>query len=281
MGGGEYIPTAESARKNRPIEIPESWTKTETQNEILENHETIKEEPTNEILKDDTQNLIDYQDEDPAHDDTLRELSHVAQILKRYPADQQTVFNDEYGILCIYLGPGSIDPGVSESAHHAKQELQDKFGPRFGEVFRGLRIYYTNGEIETAGWTYSGANVILMDINKNSMTLSAAEQLLGPHMLNILDEGDWLKVADSHRGAKTITGEITLVHEFAHLLQAKTHTKFSDTENAPTKYGRTKEWEDYAESFLYYCYDKPALGVRNAAIAQDIKKVISALPNST
>lgn len=108
------------------------------------------------------------------------------------------------------------------------------------------------------------------------MTVNQAEIILGPLGYGILDEQDWLRVVDenAYKGA-TIVGETTLLHEFGHMLQAKTGTKIPDTKHSPTKYGRTKEWEDYAESFLYFAYGKKMAGERSTIIARDVTTVVA------
>lgn len=244
--------------------------------EIGKGIEKIKEEPANEQMLDKTPSPQDIKiDNDQSGAD--REKAHIQEMLAKYPENQRRVMDSQDGIDCIYLGNGEISPKLSHSIENAKAVLRAKFGDRLSEVFKDLKVYYVRNELGgRGGFAYSGANAIIMDTDNNQLTVAEAEEFLGPNgEIKLLEPGDWQKVVEDREGSQTISGETTLVHEIGHIFQAKTNTKFQDTENAPTKYGRTKEWEDYAESFLYYCYDKPLAGDRSALIAQDISMSIN------
>lgn len=238
--------------------------------------EKAKEEPVNELRKDITPSATDMQvDTDISRTD--QEKQYIADLLRIYPDEQKRVFENTDGIDCIFLGEGEIPSQLLDSAKKAKEVLRNKFGNNLGTVFEGLKVYYGQGLVDMrgerigGGFAYSGANAILMDSENNCLTITEAESMLGPDGAGFLDAGDWSRVVADREGSQTVSGETTFVHEIGHILQAKTGTKFEDTANAPTKYGRTKEWEDYAESFLYFCYDKPLVGDRAARIENDIR----------
>lgn len=231
--------------------------------------EKVLDDPKNEINTD-ISSLAKNIYENP-QTSAEKEKQYIEEMVAKYPPEQRKIFDNSDGIEVVYLGSDEISSQISSQVAKAKEVLRSKFGDKLGEVFKDLKVYYVRGEEQGGGWALSGANAITMNTDSAVMTIEAVEKMLGPQGAGIIETGDWAKVfQDRPDGLQTVSGEMTLIHELGHIFQAKTNTKFQDTENAPTKYGRTKEWEDYAESFMYYCYDKPLNGNRSQLIAQDI-----------
>ena len=177
------------------------------------------------------------------------------------------------GIEIIGLGNKEQMEALAPAAKAALDRLQDRFGGRLEAAFPGLKIYFTDGAINTGGEALADENTIIMDASKAAMSVGDVETLLVE--MGYLNPGDWT----SKVSPDLSYGEITIVHEMGHMLEAREYgaegVGFASlpSETAVTKYDSKAPNEDYAEAFFYDTYGLDVGSDRKTILERDIGNV--------
>lgn len=200
------------------------------------------------------------------------EASRVDAMLQKFGAEQHNLVSVG-GIEVIGLGDKEQLDKLAPAAQVALERLQARFDGRLGESFPGLKVYFADGVIDGGGEALADENAIIMDASKAAMSVQDVEELLVG--VGELNAGDWVGKV----GGEISYGEITLVHEMGHMLEAKAHNQEGvafaglSLAEAPTKYGSKAHNEDYAESFFSDVYGIPLNSARKKILDADIEKV--------
>lgn len=200
------------------------------------------------------------------------EVGRVGAMLQKFGAEQHSLVSVG-GIEVVGLGNKEQLDKLAPATQVALERLQARFGGRLGESFPGLKVYFADGVIDGGGEALAGENAIIMDASKAAMSVQDVEELLVE--MGELNMGDWVDKV----GGDITYGEITLVHEMGHMLEAKAHNQEGaafaglSLAEAPTKYGSKAHNEDYAESFFSDVYGIPLDPARKAILDADISRV--------
>lgn len=204
------------------------------------------------------------------------ESSRVDSMLQQFGAEQHTLAQVG-GIEVIGLGNKEQMKALAPAAQIALDRLQTRFGGQLEAAFPGLKIYFADGVIDGAGEALADENAVIMDASKAAMSVGEVEDLLVG--MGELNTGDWT----SKVGRDISYGEITIVHEMGHMLEARAHgeegTAFADLslDGAVTKYGSKANNEDYAEAFFYDTYGLEVSADRKAILDRDVSGLAPAL----
>lgn len=162
-------------------------------------------------------------------------------------------------VLIELAGTTEQQETIAQQSERAVEAMDRFFGGRFAELFAGTHVRYTHLETSGGGVLHD-QNDIEMDIDKMSMSLVDAEEHLVS--IGVLDTGDWTRPVDEQTASEPAsTAYYNTIHEFAHLMDVRETP--SDpwigipTEYSPTKYGRTKPNEAFAEAFTYLVLGAP------------------------
>ena len=193
-------------------------------------------------------------------------------MMKQFPEHQRWPLGSFGNVQVILLGDQAAMQPLRHLTQAAFARIEDRF-PGLVSHFPGLTIYFADGVITSGGEALAAQNAIIIDTTKALMTLQHAENYLVE--LGILNPGDWTALAD----ADTIQGELAVVHELGHILEATVHREegvaFADLRrvDATTKYGQLKAKEDYAEAFVYEVYRGSLERSRSDLILTDIAQI--------
>jgi hypothetical protein len=173
-----------------------------------------------------------------------------------------------------FVALGELLPDdFTASARTATERLQRYFDGLFVQAFSGLTVYFGNNIISGGGETFPDENVIVIDASKGFMSVAEAEAYLVEN--GVLNEGDWTRVVSTATYA-----ELTILHEVAHLMEARIHGAQGRALNepqltqAPTKYGRSALNEGYAETFVYDVYGAPINSKLRTILRKDVAQVM-------
>ncbi len=200
------------------------------------------------------------------------ESGRIEAILQQFGSEQHNMASVG-GIEIIGLGNKEQMEALAPAAKAALDRLQDRFGGRLEAAFPGLKIYFTDGAINTGGEALADENTIIMDASKAAMSVGDVETLLVE--MGYLNPGDWT----SKVSPDLSYGEITIVHEMGHMLEARAYgaegVGFASlpSETAVTKYGSKAPNEDYAEAFFYDTYGLDVGSDRKTILERDISNV--------
>ncbi len=200
------------------------------------------------------------------------ESSRIETILQQFGSEQHAMASVG-GIEVIGLGNIEQMEALASAAKAALDRLQDQFGGQLEAAFPGLKIYFADGAIDTGGEALADENAIIMDASKAAMSVGDVEALLVE--MGFLNPGDWT----SKVSPDLSYGEITIVHEMGHMLEARAYGTEGvgfvslSSETAVTKYGSKAPNEDYAEAFFYNAYGLDVGSDRKAILERDISSV--------
>jgi hypothetical protein len=200
------------------------------------------------------------------------ESGRIETILQQFGSEQHDIASVG-GIEAIGLGNKEQMEALAPAAKAALDRLQGQFNGQLETAFPGLKIYFADGVIDGGGEAVAGENVIIMDASKAAMSVGDVEALLVD--MGELEAGDWT----SKVGPDLSYGEITIVHEMGHMLEARAYGEegvgFASlpSETAVTKYGSKAPNEDYAEAFFYNAYGLDVGSDRKAILERDIGSV--------
>jgi len=148
-----------------------------------------------------------------------RQVEKVRQMLEHFAAEEQQVVAVVEGrsgrVEAVSLGEPEGAEAIAPIANRGLEQLQELFGGRLADAMPGLKLYFADGVIEGGGEAIPRANAVILGATKAQMTVQEAEAM-GVEA-GTLREGDWTKLA----GPDATYGEITAVHEVAHMLAAK------------------------------------------------------------
>lgn len=202
--------------------------------------------------------------------------ARVDAMLQQFGAEQHSLVSVG-DIEVIGLGNKEQMEALAPAAQIALDRLQARFGGQLEAAFPGLKIYFADGVIDGGGEALADENAVIMDASKAAMSVGEVEDLLvGMGELNV---GDWT----SKVGRDISYGEITIVHEMGHMLEARAHgeegTAFADLslDGAVTKYGGKAHNEDYAEAFFYDTYGLEVSTDRKAILDKDVSSLTPSL----
>lgn len=197
------------------------------------------------------------------------ESSRVDSMLQQFGAEQYNLASAG-DIEVIGLGSKEQMDALAPAAQVALDRLQARFGGQLEAVFPGLKIYFADDVIDGGGEALADENTVIMDASKAAMSVGEVEDLLVG--MGELNAGDWT----SKVGRDISYGEITIVHEMGHMLEARAHgeegTAFANLslDGAVTKYGSKAHNEDYAEAFFYDTYGLEVSADRKAILDKDV-----------
>lgn len=134
--------------------------------------------------------------------------------------------------------------------------LSKKLHSKLLDLVDRTEIIITNGLIESGGLTKAEEKKIILDADKNALSLQAAEDFLVE--AGFLNLNDWTKSLPDSKDQPWSCLTYQLIHEFGHLIDGlaigKPYERLS-TEFSPTKYGTTSSSEAFAEAFAYWTFD--------------------------
>ncbi len=201
--------------------------------------------------------------------------ARVDVMLQQFGAEQHSLASAG-GIEVVGLGNKEQMEALAPAAQVALDRLQARFGDQLDAAFPGLKIYFADGVIDGGGEALADENAVIMDASKAAMSVGEAEDLLVG--MGELNAGDWT----SKVGRDISYGEITIVHEMGHMLEAQAHREEGvafaalPLEGAATKYGSKAHNEDYAEAFFYDTYGLEVSADRKAILDRDVNNLIHA-----
>lgn len=199
----------------------------------------------------------------------------IETVLQQFGPEQH-VMASVGGIEVIGLGNIEQTEVLVAAANAALARLQGRFGGRLGAAFPELKIYFADGVINTGSEALANENAIIIDASKAAMSVGDVEALLVE--MDYLNPGDWT----SKVGPDLSYGEITIVHEVGHILEAQAYgtegVGFASLplETAVTKYGSKAHNEDYAEAFFCDAYGIDVGSARKDILERDIRRMILA-----
>jgi hypothetical protein len=200
------------------------------------------------------------------------EPSRTESMLQEFGTEQHSMISLG-SIEVVGLGNKEQMEALIPAAQAALDRLQGQFNGKLEAAFPGLKIYFADGAIDTGGEALADENVIIMDASKAAMSVGDVEALLVE--MGFLNPGDWT----SKVSPDISYGEITIVHEMGHMLEARAYgaegVGFASlsSETAVTKYGSKAPNEDYAEAFFYDTYGLDVGADRKAILERDINSV--------
>jgi hypothetical protein len=149
----------------------------------------------------------------------------------------------------------------NEACQHAISEaleiLDNKLPPVVKELVHGSEITIASDLIESGGLTKAEEKKIILDTEKNTLSLQAAENFLVE--AGYLRADDWTKALPSLKDHPWSCLTYQLIHEFGHLIDGQSNGKSYErlnTDFSPTKYGETSSLEAFAEAFAYWVLDQ-------------------------
>jgi len=201
------------------------------------------------------------------------EPGRVDAMLQQFGAEQH-VLCSMGSIEVIGLGQPEQMEALALAAQSALDRLQAQFNGQLEVAFPGLKIFFADGVIEGGGEALANENAIIMDASKAMMSVGEVEDLLVE--AGELNPGDWTTIV----GREISYGEITIVHEMGHMLEARAHGEEGvafaalPLDGAATKYGRKAHNEDYAEAFFQDAYGLGVDAERKAILDRDVSSVL-------
>lgn len=136
---------------------------------------------------------------------------------------------------------------------YALQLLDKKLPINVKALISGSVIIIANGLTESGGEADAKEKKIILDLEKNKLSLQEAEDFLVQE--KILNEGDWTVTLLKNKDKKWSCLTYQLVHEFGHIIDGR---QKGDSYNrlkpnlSPTKYGKNSPSEAFSEAFTYW-----------------------------
>lgn len=151
---------------------------------------------------------------------------------------------------------GSKDEECQKAIDEAVERLTKVLSPKVLELLHGTEVIIGEGVINSGAQTFAEEKKIILDSEKNSLTLQEAEDFLVS--VDVLDRGDWVKALPQEKDNKWSCLTYQLVHEVGHVIdgltkQGNPYHRLA-TAHSPTKHGKASETEAFAEAFTYVVF---------------------------
>jgi hypothetical protein len=200
-------------------------------------------------------------------------MTRIEALLERFPPDQRHRLAAAGAVEVIGLGERRTIVLAAPAARAALARLDTYFDRLLSRVLAGVAVYVADGVIDSGGEALADENAVIIDATKARMSVFAVEA----HLVRLgdLNPGDWSRLVRPD----TTYGEITIVHELGHVLEARAHgqegTALADLPpaDAPTLYGRKGPREAYPETFFYDVYGGRLNPAYQAVVRQDVLRL--------
>lgn len=155
----------------------------------------------------------------------------------------------EYG-LRVEVAEQESQENARRAIEAGLEAVKERFGDKAEALLEGVQIVIGDGLTESGGEADHDSRTIILDSEKNRMSLVDAEaQLVEQGFLN---PGDWTKALPDVKDKPWSLVQYNVVHELGHLLGVSLPKQF-----APTRYGLEQENEAFAEAFAHIVYGAP------------------------
>lgn len=174
------------------------------------------------------------------------------------PPDIETYDTWEYpgGVTVEFQGTpeeayrAAIDEGIAR--------LSQFFGGQWPDALSNMKIVVDNGLIEGGALAVPEENKIILDKDKNSMSLSEAERYVMTQTDYEIEEGEMTSLSP-YPDQPFSSATTNIVHESAHILDWKSPgNKYNrlETKYSPSVYGKRGPHEAFAVAFTDYVFGK-------------------------
>lgn len=148
---------------------------------------------------------------------------------------------------------GSKDGECQKAIDEAVERLTQALSLKGLKLLMGTEVTIGADIISSGAQTFAEEKRIILDSEKNALTLQEAEDILVS--VDVLRRGDWVRALPSEKDTKWSCLTYQLVHEVGHVIdgltkQGNPYHRLA-VEYSPTKYGEVSETEAFAEAFTY------------------------------
>ncbi|MHB1864878.1 MAG: hypothetical protein ACYCPS_01780 [Candidatus Saccharimonadales bacterium] len=151
---------------------------------------------------------------------------------------------------------GIIGSDCKRAVSFALDILEVKLSSSAKSIINGTIVQIANGLIQSGASTDAEHKKIILDADKNSLSLQEAEDLLVSE--GILNPDDWTRALVFVKNEPWSCITYQLIHEFGHIIDGLSKGnkyKRLKPEFSPTKYGKENETEAFSEAFSYWLFD--------------------------
>lgn len=201
------------------------------------------------------------------------EQQKIDTLLDTYP-DTDRIIGAEIGGLEVIVCGEMPNPDHIATLQNGYQQIAKKIGQETAEkIFRGTQVYLVNNANSGGGQALPRMNAIILETSKMDITVELMEEITAAN--GSYRKGDQSGIFGPDYNAS----ELGFVHELGHILEFKAHGDMDlgfallNPQDSPTWYGQQKPREDYAESWMFFVYDKPVSQDRTAVLAKDITQL--------
>jgi hypothetical protein len=158
---------------------------------------------------------------------------------------------------------GINEPDCMSAVIFALNILEDKLPQAQKKLIIGTEVKIVNGVIASGAQTNAAKREIILDADKNALSLKAAEDFLVA--AKVLNPDDWSKALKLVKNKPWSCLTYQLIHEFGHIIDGLSPGmpyRRMDINLSPTKYGSINQTESFAEVFTYWVF---SLGIDKRA----------------
>ncbi len=154
--------------------------------------------------------------------------------------------------LDLYIS-GAKGKECQKAIDKATERLTQALSPKVLDLLKGTEVIIGKNIINSGAQTFAEEKRIILDSDKNALTLQEAEDYLVS--VDVLRRGDWVKTLPLEKDTKWSCLTYQLVHEVGHVIdgltkQGNPYHRLA-VEYSPTKYGEVSETEAFAEALTY------------------------------
>ena len=158
-----------------------------------------------------------------------------------------------------------------KAAQVAFSMINEKLPAQALGLLEGITITLGDNLTESGAETDAENGTVLLDKNKNSLSLQAAENYLVSE--GYLDIGDWVAALPEQKDNPWSCLTYQLIHEICHVIDGRSEgNKYNRLEasKSPTKYGHKNSSEAFAEALTYWICGLPL----DPEVAKTVQSVI-------